>query len=152
MLTRLIYASTSTRPVEVALIESILESARVFNGAHQITGMLCESAGKFIQYIEGDRASINELYNKLLNDKRHENLVLLDYSTIEVREYADWSMGFISMRDKRIQGLVAQTINDTNFEPDKLTSEQAVGLIKTLKAEVSTQLPSSRGQTTAHGR
>jgi len=113
--------------------------------------MLCEGAGKFMQYIEGERGDIDELYSRILSDDRHKDVVLLDYKSIDSREYADWSMGFVSTRDDRIQRLVIQATQSANFEPANLTAEQALTLIKTLKAELHTQLPLHPEKTSSHG-
>lgn len=140
MLTRLIYASRATGPVEPDVIQAILESSRRFNLQNDITGMLCEGNGKFIQYIEGEREPINALYNKLTHDVRHTDLVLLDYAQIDARSYQDWSMGFVSVRNADVLRLVEKSTQVRNFAPEELNSWQANSLINTLKSQLYPQV------------
>lgn len=48
-----------------------------------------------MQCLEGSRAQVNKIYHQILNDQRHEDILLLDYSEIFEREFGDWSMGYI---------------------------------------------------------
>lgn len=137
MLTRLIYASTATEIIETSMIEDILRAARDFNVKNDITGMLCEGSGRFLQYIEGDRAPINELYCRILNDRRHKNVVLLDYSTIEKRAYSNWGMGFVSVHDPKVRNIVSTLSATPVFRPEDLTSLQAIGLVTALKSQLT---------------
>lgn len=137
MLTRLIYASTATDIVETAWIDNILKAARAFNLENDVTGLLCEGGGKFLQYIEGDRVHINELYCRLLHDRRHKDLVLLDYTPIDARTYANWSMGFVSIHNPKIHGIVTRLTHVNSFKPDELTAQQAIDLVTILKSELT---------------
>jgi len=69
-LSRILYASTTTDQFKPKDIEDILSKARQENSKLNITGMLCFSSNYFLQCIEGSRANVNELYHKILNDKR----------------------------------------------------------------------------------
>ncbi|WP_412774853.1 BLUF domain-containing protein [Vibrio orientalis] len=41
------------------------------------------------------RALINDIYHQILNDQRHNKIVLLDYREVSEREFGEWSMGYI---------------------------------------------------------
>ncbi len=94
-LTQIIYTSTATEEFTPEDIDKILSTARENNKSQDITGMLCFSSKKFLQCLEGSRASVNALYHKILNDKRHCNIVLLDYQEISEREFNTWSMAYV---------------------------------------------------------
>ncbi|PKG37301.1 BLUF domain-containing protein [Psychromonas sp. Urea-02u-13] len=94
-LTRLIYVSTATEKFASSSLEDILQVGRLNNTKNGITGMLCFKEKYFIQCLEGSRKAINHTYNKILKDERHTNVVLLEYSQINVREFNDWCMGYI---------------------------------------------------------
>ena len=94
-LTRILYASTVTEQFKPNDIEDILSKARKNNEKADITGMLCFSSKYFLQCIESSRTNVNVLYHKILNDKRHSNIVLLDYNEISEREFYDWSMSYV---------------------------------------------------------
>jgi len=70
----------------------ILETAQAFNLEHHITGMLFCDEGRFMQVLEGEKETIQNLMEQIKKDKRHENVnVLLDH-LVEARELTDWSM------------------------------------------------------------
>lgn len=151
MLTRLIYASTAAIAVEPDMIQDILKSARRFNLSNDITGMLCEGSGKFIQYLEGDRAAINKLYAKLMLDWRHKDLIILDHAEIEERSYKDWSMGFVSIRNDDVLKLLEKSTQMRNFIPEDLNAWQANSLINTLKSQLYPQVGLSASMPPAKG-
>jgi hypothetical protein len=145
MLTRLIYASAATGAVDPEVVQAILESARSFNLKHEITGMLCEGSGKFIQYLEGERQAVNDLYARLLADSRHKNLVLLDYAPIDERAYKDWSMGFVSVRNDDVMRLIEKSTQIRQFLPEELNAWQANSLINALKSQLYPQVALTGG-------
>jgi hypothetical protein len=93
MLVRLLYAS---RPVDDNMcdtVQSILQQSRAHNPQHGITGVLCHTDTVFMQVLEGGRAAVNALYGQILRDKRHKDVILLDYEEIMERRYSGWTMG-----------------------------------------------------------
>jgi hypothetical protein len=140
MLTRLIYASTATGPVDPEVISSILSSARSFNEEHGITGLLCEGNGKFLQYIEGTPEAIDTLYMRLHSDARHKDITLLERSDIQIRAYDDWSMGFVSARNADVQRIILQAANTPQFNPANLNAKQALDLVDLFKEQLYPQV------------
>ena len=53
MLIRLIYMSRPTGPQTAELTDSILRKASAWNAREDITGMLCEGRGVYLQALEG---------------------------------------------------------------------------------------------------
>ncbi|MGL6111502.1 MAG: BLUF domain-containing protein, partial [Rubrivivax sp.] len=77
MLIRLIYASKAVDPQSRTLTDSILQKARAWNVQNDITGVLCEGQGVFLQALEGDRAKVTRLYARISADPRHTDLELI---------------------------------------------------------------------------
>ena len=71
MLIRLIYLSRATGPQAGELTDAILQKSQRWNALHDITGMLCEGQGVFLQVIEGERAQVTRLYARIAADARH---------------------------------------------------------------------------------
>lgn len=94
MLVRLIYASTATEGVGLNEFKFILQQSQANNQRRDLTGILAFNSKIFLQGLEGSREQINELYTRLLQDKRHHTVAILDYAEIEEREWGQWSMGF----------------------------------------------------------
>ena len=93
MLVRLMYVSRASDSVNQNELVAILRKSKANNVGLGITGVLCFSAGIFLQVIEGGRSAVSALYNKIANDPRHHDVVLLSYEEINERNFAGWSMG-----------------------------------------------------------
>ncbi len=104
-LARLIYSSIKTESVEVPDILRILDKATENNKRDGITGLLCFTDNMFLQVLEGDALPINQLYGRIIVDRRHTEVKLIDYSSILKREFPDWAMGFIDLDTASIKKL-----------------------------------------------
>jgi hypothetical protein len=94
-LTRLVYTSTVAEGFNPDAIEQILESARKYNGKNNVTGMLLFNRKYFLQCLEGTRTQVNRTYRDILNDPRHKDIIILDYSEIVARAFSRWAMGYV---------------------------------------------------------
>lgn len=99
MLIRLIYLSKAVEPQTGKLTEAILRQAHAWNTENDITGVLCEGQGVFLQALEGERAKVTRLYARIFADPRHTDLELLHCESIAERRYGDWSMARVSLSD-----------------------------------------------------
>ena len=99
MLIRLIYVSKAVDPQTGALTESILRKAHAWNMQNDITGVLCEGQGVFLQALEGERGKVTRLYARIAADPRHTDLELIHCEGIADRRYGDWSMARVSLSD-----------------------------------------------------
>jgi hypothetical protein len=50
-----------------------------------------------MQVLEGGRAPVSALYNRIARIPRHRDIVLLSYEEIGERSFSGWSMGQVSM-------------------------------------------------------
>jgi hypothetical protein len=78
---------------------SILKTALSFNKVNQITGVLCQGTGFFIQVLEGERSIINQLYRRIVQDSRHKDVELVGFEEISDRKFKQWSMALIDLSD-----------------------------------------------------
>lgn len=95
LLTRLTYTSMVSDNFLPNDIENILTTARKNNADSHVSGILCFNNKYFLQCLEGSRAEVNRIYNKILNDPRHTDVLILDYQEISEREFSEWSMGYM---------------------------------------------------------
>ena len=97
MLEELLYCSVSV-PSQVTNVDldHILASARRQNAAENITGMLLYYRGEFVQILEGEKQSVENMYAKFIGpDLRHTALNKVHQNTISHRSFSEWSMGFV---------------------------------------------------------
>ena len=99
MLIRLIYVSKAVDPQSPALTDSILRKAHAWNAQNDITGVLCEGQGVFLQALEGERAKVTRLYARIFADPRHRDLELIHCESITQRRYGEWSMARVGLSD-----------------------------------------------------
>ena len=97
MLVRLMYASRAAESLKPEAVGAILKKSTVNNPALGVTGVLCFSGAVFLQVLEGGRAQVSRLYNRIAQDPRHTDVVLLSYEEIEERSFAGWAMGQVNM-------------------------------------------------------
>jgi len=99
MLIRLIYVSKAVDPQGPALTDSILRQAHTWNTQNDITGVLCEGQGVFLQALEGERGKVTRLYARISADPRHKDLELIHCESITRRRYGEWSMARVGLSD-----------------------------------------------------
>ncbi len=99
MLIRLIYLSKPVGLQTVALTDSILSKAHAWNTQNDITGVLCEGQGVYLQALEGERGAVTRLYARIFKDPRHSGLELLHCESITERRYRGWSMARVNLSD-----------------------------------------------------
>lgn len=97
MLVRLIYASRAAEGLKPEAVNAILKKSTTNNPALGVTGVLCFSGTVFLQVLEGGRSQVSRLYNRIAQDPRHGDVVLLGYEEIDERSFAGWAMGQVNM-------------------------------------------------------
>lgn len=97
MLVRLLYASRAAAPLTTDTLDAILSTARQRNPPLGITGLLCSSGDNFMQVLEGGRQAVNQLYTRICQDPRHQDVILLHYEEITERRFAAWTMGQVNL-------------------------------------------------------
>lgn len=136
MLVRLLYASRAAEPVTPELVESILRSSHTHNPALGITGVLCYGGDVYMQVLEGGRAAVNNLYNKIVRDARHREVMLLQYEEIAARRFAGWTMGHVNLR-KINPSLLLKHSELPELDPFVTSGAASMALLEDLMATAS---------------
>ena len=136
MLVRLLYVSRAVKADDSEATESILGSARAYNLSHGITGILCYGGGIYLQALEGGRKQVNELYNIIIKDARHKDVVLLDYEEITERRFGGWTMGQVRL-DKLNPSIVLKYSETAELDPYSVSGEVSFALLEELMATAS---------------
>ena len=135
MLVRLLYASRAVDCSEEA-ISSILAQSRQYNPTLGITGILCYGGGIFLQAIEGGRMAVNELYSHIQCDKRHREVVLLDYAEIAERRFGGWTMGMVNLL-KLNHSILLKYSEKAELDPYAASGKVSLALLEELMATAS---------------
>jgi len=133
MLVRLLYASRAAEPVTPDLVDSILRSSHAHNPALGITGVLCYGGDVYMQVLEGGRSAVNDLYNKIVRDSRHREVMLLLYEEIAERRFAGWTMGHVNLK-KINPSLLLKHSELPELNPFAVTGAASMALLEELMA------------------
>jgi len=104
-LLRMVYVSTSTKPIKTTAgtvhkdIGRILMQSRKNNPKQHIGGVLYFSNNYFFQCLEGEQEVVNNLYQKISTDPRHNNVQSISVKRINKRKFGDWSMKYVALKD-----------------------------------------------------
>lgn len=135
---RLTYIScynTNNANIEVA---RILEQARRNNERHGVTGALVINDSYFLQVIEGSRPTINALLHKLVKDKRHISLRIVECREIEQRRWSNWSMKYLNPSDQYKED-VLKFSSSAEFNPYLMSASQISLFIEALSERQAQQ-------------
>jgi len=91
---KLVYCSRASELPSPMQLDELLGTARSFNAAHNVSGILLYKDGSFFQYLEGEREVVEALFERIKRDKRHYAVRLLLSNPINERVFNNWQMGF----------------------------------------------------------
>jgi len=111
-----------------------LNTSREKKAAAVITGILCDDPVFFLQCLEGPKNAVNELYNQILRDVRHTDVVLLEYADIAERTFGSWTIGFLKSSEADRE-TVSACAKGNRFDSYLLTGEQARNFLVKIAAQ-----------------
>lgn len=92
-----VYSSVLSPGHDASELVRILATARRHNPTIGATGILLFCQGAFFQVLEGPRAAISTLYDRIAVDPRHERVTKLIEAPIAERSFRDWTMGLVQV-------------------------------------------------------
>lgn len=131
MLIRILYVSRAVGPQTSTVTARILATAVAHNRAAGITGVLCQGQGLYLQVLEGERAAVQGLYARLMEDKRHRDLQMLQLEETARRRFPDWSMAHVRLHDN--DPLVR--LQHPEFDPYSASGAFVMALVDELVAD-----------------
>ena len=105
---RLIYVSTAADGIADGDVTSIVGTARKNNGPLGITGLLLFNGLNFMQLLEGERRDVEDVYSRILADRRHISVNTMLQEPADAWLYPDWSMAYRFVRTPDPDGRAAQ--------------------------------------------
>ena len=128
MLVRLLYVSQPVGPVTTTVTTLILEQSNIYNKKENITGVLCQGSGLWMQVLEGERHQVNVLYARIMASRHHNNVELLSMEEITQRQFGKWSMALVhlSKDDPMVQ------MAHPEFDPYSANAKDAIALLDAL--------------------
>ena len=100
-------------------IQKILEFARKANSAVGITGALMFNNGIFAQVLEGPQEPLEETFERIQCDFRHDGVVVLSYEETTFRGFDSWSMAYVG-HDTEALTEFANIKSESGFNSDSI--------------------------------
>ena len=97
----LTYFSSATERFSQIELKKLLEISRRNNPPLGITGLLLYRDGHFLQYLEGPADAVEDVYNRISRDRRHELPQIVGAGQIQTRIFPEWSMGYKNLAGLR---------------------------------------------------
>lgn len=119
-------------------IQQILQAARRHNPQVGVVGALYYGNRCFFQCLEGRQRDVERLLAKLMNDPRHQDVKVIDQTSIERPIFQQWEMKFANMDQEMRQFLRKHDL--VKFDPydfDAAMSDELVSMM--YQAEVVDQ-------------
>ena len=141
---QLIYVSRPTN-FSNATLKNILRSSKENNFELKITGLLICRADFFFQFLEGPKDAVDELYNKILDDKRHFDIKKLRQKNVNARIFEFLYMEYEF--DKNWMWSHDQVKNGTIHN---LKSDEAMAIFEKLASEEEARQSEARKSKEEH--
>ena len=91
------YVSTEAVKFSEEALVALLSEARNANANRDVTGLLLYREGSFYQVLEGSESAVMATFHGIEGDPRHTEVRVLFSGETDVREFADWKMGFLNL-------------------------------------------------------
>jgi hypothetical protein len=101
----IIYLSWATVPFSDEQLHALLQKARSHNEALGITGLLLHGNGCFLQVLEGEEATVRDLYEQIKRDTRHRDVTAYADKAIAQRAFTGWAMAFQATTPEQFEEL-----------------------------------------------
>jgi len=150
-LIRLTYASTSAFQEQgggTAIdpeVGRILRACKINNPKREIGGVLHYGYGYFFQVLEGPRDQVEELYQKIAEDERHQDVTTLEKHSLSSRSFPDWSMKYVPLEKDVERVLQRHRLKSFNpYQFDNTVIEDMIDLL--VGSEAPEQEPDQKGK------
>ncbi len=102
-----IYTSTPKDKVTLEVLRDITQTSQKNNPKNEITGILLGIENKFLQFLEGPEEKVNELFEKIWKDPRHQNVTQWVKGFSDKRVFENWSMGSWMLTNEELEKIPA---------------------------------------------
>jgi hypothetical protein len=107
MIHSVLYVSAASHLLDRTELAEIIDLSRRNNARDGITGMLLYHDGSIMQVVEGPKASVLSLLERLRRDARHRRLIVILEADRPDREFGEWTMACVSSDDLPVEDRAA---------------------------------------------
>lgn len=89
---RLIYKSSAVSGIDKKTFREILYISAQKNRQKGVTGALLATESHYLQVLEGEYAAVNSIFQEIANDRRHDKIEIITFTTAPKRIFSGWKM------------------------------------------------------------
>ena len=94
-----LYVSTLAESAPISVVGAIAGVARAANDKLGITGLLIFDGMRFCQQLEGNQKEVLALIERISNDTRHDNVLVLHAAPLAERRFRNFSLAYAPVED-----------------------------------------------------
>lgn len=121
----LTYCSFAANNLKQKDILKILAKSKEYNKKHNITGCLLYHNHEFLQILEGEEDYVLEVFEKIQNDKRHDQIILLKQGKKNNRLFENWNMTYYDLNSEEHVDVNKQLFIDNLINFSRLSLEKS---------------------------
>ena len=112
-------------------LKQIVAAAKTNNLTTNVTGVMFSHNHRFLQFIEGQEASVRGLMARIQQDSRHQNIVVLFDEPIPDRGFGNWNMDHFDVEPGQpVEVESLELIRDACRKNFKTRTETLVGIYR----------------------
>ena len=115
-------------------VTEILDVARRLNARAGLTGALMFNRRCFAQVLEGPFDDVQDTFERIQCDERHDRATILSFDPIESRGFSEWSMAFVGASTPALETFNRLTATG-DFDPESLSGDSVFALVRQHLAE-----------------
>lgn len=129
MLYNLCYVSSAINTLSEEDLEHLFRVNKRNNTHLNISGILVYNNGNFLQILEGEKLRIQNLFRKIRQDSRHNNIIKLIDTSIEERIFDDYELGFVTVDDNKKRKQLTSYLNWIK-EAELMTVDKVIHIVE----------------------
>jgi hypothetical protein len=136
---QLVYISSATAKFSQDQLMALLEHSRRKNSRAGISGILLYHDGNFMQLLEGEEATVQAVYARIIQDPRHRACMTLIQGAVKDRLFPDWTMAFRDFASAEVKAMPGyNTFLNRDRPHDTFPREpaHALSLLQTFRATI----------------
>ena len=100
---QLVYVSKLPKPMKGRELKLLIERAKIKNINLDVTSLLIKFDTNLIQILEGNRHTLQELYDDIESDSRHINVRNCYFEPAEQRIFGKWALTFLNLNNEKLK-------------------------------------------------
>lgn len=115
----IVYVSRASGTMGPGELEALVATSRTNNVASAVTGLLVYCDGHFLQVLEGERDVVENLFERIGADDRHDDVRVVGGRDVDGRAFPSWTMGFERVDSMTlVEHLLAPLVENGLVTPD----------------------------------